>query len=139
MIVFAYFYSEPLLEYDLNISGDKFEIDRIYHDLGARYELEKLLNDCSQDPPNYLLIRQVEELGDSWEIIKINYQILTKLGIKIISFNLDNCHDAELFENVITINVNDSNISEKIKKNQQKLSLQKAQSLTRIKALPPPG
>ena len=35
MIIFAYFYREPLLESDLEISIDNLKIDRFYHDLGG--------------------------------------------------------------------------------------------------------
>ncbi|MGK7939566.1 MAG: recombinase family protein [Crocosphaera sp.] len=136
MIVFAYFYSEPLLESDLNININQLSLDRIYHDLGARCELEKLLNDCYQKPPNYLLIRKLEELGDSGKNVKNNYQKLTQLGIKIISLNADNTYT---FENLITIDINDPQILEKIEKEQQRLSLQKGQALARTKTLPPPG
>ena len=139
MIVFAYFYSEPLLESGLNIAVDKLKIDRIYHDLGARYELEKLLHDCYNNPPNYLVIRQLEELGNSYQIVKNNYQKITELGVEIISLNSYKDNSREAFKNFITIDMNDANILKKIEEKQRKLSLQKGQALTRIKASPPPG
>ncbi|ACB50318.1 hypothetical protein cce_0967 [Crocosphaera subtropica ATCC 51142] len=142
MILFAYFYSEPLLETVLEIPINDLKIERVYHDLGARYELEKLLNDCQQTPPNYLLIRQLEELGDDYNLIKNNYQRLTNLGIKILVLEnqkLTNLDKLESLENTTKIDINDPKLLETIKENQRNLSLKKGQALTRIKALPPPG
>jgi DNA invertase Pin-like site-specific DNA recombinase len=90
MIIFAYFYSEPFLQSSLDISVNNILIDRIYHDLGARYELEKLINDCQKNTPNYLLIRHLEELGDSPAIVKDNYNKLTSYGLEIITLKYHN-------------------------------------------------
>ena len=142
MIIFAYFYSEPLLESSLDISVNDIFIDRIYHDLGARYELEKLINDCQKNPPNYVLIRHLEELGDYPAIVKDNYNKLTSYGLEIITIkyhDFTNIEDIEQSKNSIKIDINDSEILEKIKNNKVRFCLQKAQALTRIKALPPPG
>ncbi|WP_107667580.1 recombinase family protein [Cyanothece sp. BG0011] len=142
MIIYAYFYSEPLLENDLEIPINHLKIDQSYHDLGARYELEKLLNDCQKKPPNYLLIGQLEDLGDNAEIVKNTYQKLTNLGIKILALannKLTDLDELELLENTTKIDINDPKLLETIKENQRNLSLKKGQALTRIKALPPPG
>ncbi len=134
MIIFAYFYSESLLENDVETAINELKIERVYHDLGKRYELEKLLNDCQENPPNYLLIRHLHELGHDVENVNSNYQKLTDLGIKILILD-----DLELLENSRTIDINDPNILEIIKQNQRHLSLKKGQASRRIKALPPPG
>ncbi|EAZ88785.1 recombinase family protein [Crocosphaera chwakensis] len=142
MIIYAYFYIEPLLETNLEIPINNLKVERVYHDLGARHELEKLLNDCQEKPPNYLLIRQLQELGDNSEIVKNNYQKLTDLGIKILTLEVQksiNLDELKWLENTIKIDINDPEILETIKENKRNLSLKKGQALTRIKALPPPG
>ena len=142
MIIFAYFYREPLLESDLEISIDNLKIDRFYHDLGGRNELGKLLKDCENIAPNYLLIRQLEELGDNSQVVKSNYQKLTDIGIKIIILDevkLNNLEGLEWLENVREIDINNPEILESIDKNKRDLSLKKGQALRRIKDLPPPG
>ncbi len=142
MIIYAYFYSEPLLETDLDISIIPLKLEKVYHDLGARNELEKLLNDCKEQPPNYLLIRKLGELGDNYQIVKDNYEKLTNLGIKILILEnqkLTNLDKLELLENTTKIDINDSKLLETIKENQRNLSVKKGQALRRINALPPPG
>ncbi len=142
MIIFAYFYSEPLLKSDLEVSINHFKIERLYHDIGGRNELEKLLKDCEQITPNYLLIRRIEELGNTSESVKSNYQNLTKLGIKIIVLDhhkFKNIDELGCLENTIEIDINDPKLLENISKNKRDVSLEKGQALRRIKALPPPG
>ena len=121
MIIFAYFYSEPLLESDLEVSMNNVKIERVYHDIGGRNELEKLLKSCEQITPNYLLIRRLEELGDTSEIVKDNYKKLTQLGTKIIvldTHKFKNIEKVECLEHIIEIDINDPKILENISKNQ---------------------
>ncbi len=142
MIIFAYFYSEPLLETDVELAINYLKIERVYHDLGAREQLEKLIKDCEKSPPNYLLIRQLSELGDTSKNVKNNYKKLTNVGIEILILENDklaNLDELELLENTIKIDINDPKIVESINKNQRHSSLQKGQASRRIKALPPPG
>jgi DNA invertase Pin-like site-specific DNA recombinase len=142
MIIFAYFYSEPLLESSLNISVNNLVIDRIYHDLGARFQLEQLINDCQKNTPDYILIRNLEELGYSPEIVQDNYNKLTSYGLKIIILNNHDFIDIEEIKEDKSqpkIDINEPEKFKKIQSDQRSLLLQKAQALTRIKALPPPG
>ncbi|MDJ0658226.1 MAG: recombinase family protein [Crocosphaera sp.] len=142
MRIFAYFYREPLLENDLQIAINNLKIEQVYYDLGARYELEKLFRESEKSPPNYLVIRQLPELGDTPEIVKYNYHKLINLGIKILILEnqkLTDLDEIEFLENKINIDINDPQVLETIGKNQRHLSLQKGQALRRIKALPPPG
>ncbi len=142
MKIFAYFYREPLLEDNLENVVNTLKLEQVYYDLGERYELKKLLKDCQENPPNYLLIRQFSELGDTAKDVKYNYKKLTNLGIKILILEnqkLTNLDEVECLEHTVKIDINDPNILEIIDKNQQHLSLQKGQALRRIKALPPPG
>ena len=69
MKIIAYIYSDPLLEStpDRHIWG--LEIDRVYQDLGQHQQLEQLIADCQLEQPEYLLVRRLEELGDSLQII----------------------------------------------------------------------
>ena len=84
MKIFAYSYTEPLLEAipDKTIWG--WEVDRVYQDLGKRAELKQLLGDCEGEPPDYLLIRRVEELGESVEEICDRLVQLESFGIELV-------------------------------------------------------
>ncbi|MEW5861356.1 MAG: recombinase family protein, partial [Cyanobacteriota bacterium] len=85
MKIIAYSYTDPLLEAapDPLIWG--WEIDTVYQDLGERQQLRQLLEDCKEEPANYLLIRRLAELGDSVEEVCDRILDLESLGIQIIT------------------------------------------------------
>ncbi|MEA5535449.1 recombinase family protein [Crocosphaera sp. XPORK-15E] len=139
MKIFAYIYSDPLLEYSFDISTQNLDVDKLYHDMGERHQLETLLKDCQKNPPHYLGIRCLEELGDSWEEITKYWQQLTSLGILIILIESDDNREKLFKKKPLNIEINSSELQEKIQQNQYSLKLQKGQAINRIKALPPPG
>ncbi|MGH2413997.1 MAG: recombinase family protein, partial [Microcystaceae cyanobacterium] len=61
MKIIAYLYSDPLLESPPDTAIWGLEVDRVYQDLGQRYAWQQLLENCQIDPPDYLLIRRLEE------------------------------------------------------------------------------
>ena len=65
MNTIAYLYIDPLLESppDENLWGQ--EVDCIYQDLGQRQQLLQLITESQKNPPDNLLIRRLEELGDN--------------------------------------------------------------------------
>ena len=63
--VYAYSYSDPLFESVPDRASWGRPIDRFYQDLGERQQLSQLLQDCRTEPIAYLLVRRLEELGDS--------------------------------------------------------------------------
>ncbi|MEA5511190.1 recombinase family protein [Crocosphaera sp. UHCC 0190] len=139
MKIFAYIYSDPLLESSDNLSTHNLRFDQIYHDMGERDQLQTLLKDCQKNPPHYLGIRCLEELGNSWEEITKYWQQLTSLGILIILIESDDNRDKLFKKQPLHIDLNSSELQEKIQQNQYRLKRQKGQAINRIKALPPPG
>jgi len=85
MKIIAYSYSEPLLEPPPDSAVWGWEVDRVYQDLGKRFELEQLLSDCQAEPADYLLIRRLEELGDSVQQVSDRLTKLEALGIQLIA------------------------------------------------------
>ncbi|MFM8008854.1 MAG: recombinase family protein, partial [Dolichospermum sp.] len=67
MRVIVYTYIDPLLDVLPTHSDWGWEVDKIYEDLGKRTQLQQLLTDCqtSTKTVNYLLVRRLEELGDT--------------------------------------------------------------------------
>ena len=63
MRIIAYLYSDPCLESPPDRCMWGVEVDQVYVDLGNYQQLENLLQDCQLSPPNYLLVRRLEELG----------------------------------------------------------------------------
>jgi DNA invertase Pin-like site-specific DNA recombinase len=86
MKIYAYSYTDPLLDELPPTDMWGWELDQVYEDLGKRRtQLQKLLEDCQTQPPQYLLIRQFQELGDTVGEINSRMAELKELGVKIIA------------------------------------------------------
>lgn len=132
MKIIAYVYSDPVLESPPDSAIWGLEIDQVYQDLGQRQQLESLLRDCKNDPPNYLLVRHLEELGNSVEEINNILQELKKLKVEIIATEQSYSSQQENYQN-------NPKLWQEIINKQRRKRLQKGHALKRIKALPPPG
>lgn len=130
MKIIAYTYSEPLLESAPNATIWGWEIEHIYQDLGKRIELEQLLIDCQNKPAQYLLIRRLEELGDSIQEISDRIIQIENLGIQIIATEqpYSTSQDTNLLK-----------LSAEIQQNTNSRRLRQGHARNRLKALPPPG
>ncbi len=139
MKIIAYIYSDPLLEEkpDINIWG--LEVDRIYEDLGQHQQLEILIQNCQIDTPDYLLIRRLEELGNSIKEIGDRLSKLETLGIEIIALEQD-YHTSQVQQNsLIESRQKFIQLLQEIQQNQRKKRLQQGHARNRLQALPPPG
>jgi len=70
MTVIAYRYSDPLLDAPEQDCDWGRTVDKVYHDLGGRWEWEQLLHDCRQSRPETILVRSWGELGDTLEEVR---------------------------------------------------------------------
>jgi DNA invertase Pin-like site-specific DNA recombinase len=139
MKIIAYIYSDPLLESppDPDIWG--WEIDRVYRDLGDRVELEKLLETARQYPPDYLLVRRLEEFGDSVREVCDRLAELEALGTAIVAIEskpMPSQTDAP------TSPVTRGDLLQllgELQQRQRSRQIRKGHARNRIKALPPPG
>ncbi|PSF37854.1 recombinase family protein [Aphanothece hegewaldii CCALA 016] len=129
MKIIAYCYTNPLLESPPDIKIWGFEVDQLYQDLGERTAFQKLLTDCTTHSPNYLLIRRIEELGDSLTEICDRTSQLEALGIKIII--IEQAYSS--FSNEI------AQLLQNIQQNQHSSRLRSGHAKNRLRALPPPG
>ncbi|MBW4509007.1 MAG: recombinase family protein [Scytonematopsis contorta HA4267-MV1] len=133
--IIAYTYTDPLIEPipEENIWG--WEIDRVYQDFGQRTELEQLWKDCQIDSPAYLLIRRLEELGDTVEQVCDCLFRLQKMGIRLVAVEQDydssgtssNPH-AELLK-----------LLHEIKTQKHSRRIRQGHARNRLEAIPPPG
>lgn len=93
MKIIAYSYGDPLLESSLHQADWGWEVDGVYEDLGnresfghaTRSQLQQLFTDCQTEPADYLLIRRLEELGDTVEEISDRLHELEAMGVAIIA------------------------------------------------------
>lgn len=136
MKIIAYSYSNPLLELPPDPTIWGWEVERIYQDLGKRLELEQLLIDCQTEPAQYLLIRRLEELGDSVEEISDRLIKIEALGVQIIateqSYSSVQMTDTNPRSNLLKL------LGE-IQREANSRRLRQGHARNRLKALPPPG
>lgn len=132
MKIIAYSYSNPLLELPPDSTIWGWEIERIYQDLGKRIELEQLLNDCQTEPAQYLLIRRLEELGDSVAEISECLLQIKALGIQIIATE-------QAYSSSQTTDTNLLKLIGEIQKETNSRRLRQGHARNRLRASPPPG
>ncbi|MGB3695090.1 MAG: recombinase family protein [Spirulinaceae cyanobacterium] len=133
MKIFAYIYSDPLLEPSPEPEIWGLEIDRVYQDLGERQQLEQMFLDCEDESPEYLLIRRLEELGTSLEEVSDRLTKLAKMDIEVIATeqpysSVEGEQQGNLWQ-----------LAAEITKNQNCHRLRQGHARNRLKALPPPG
>ncbi|NDJ18952.1 recombinase family protein [Myxacorys almedinensis] len=133
MRIVAYLYSDPLLETTPDPTLWGWEIDRVYQDLATektpRMELQQLLSDCQTKPAEYLLIRRLEELGDSMEDVRDRLSHLESLNVKVISIESTEPNLQSEFLNFL----------QQLQRNQQSRRIRQGHARNRVKALAPPG
>ena len=139
MKIIAYLYSEPLLESPLEPSIWGLEFDRVYQDLGKRQQLEQMLADVQENPPNYLLIRRLEELGDSVSEVSDRLMQLETLGIEIVT--TEQPYSSSQFNQVepALLKANLAQLLQEIEASQRRRRLQQGHARNRLQAVPPPG
>ena len=132
MKIIAYIYRDPLLESSENQENWDLEVERVYEDLGQRQQLLQLLEDCQNRSPDYLLIRRLDELGDSLKEISDRLDLLESLGIEIITTE-------QTYKSLEDIKTNLAKILEEIARDKRNRSLKQGHARNRLKTLPPPG
>lgn len=139
MNTIAYLYSNPLLESAKSPEIWGCEVDRVYQDIGTRIQLEKLIKDSQENPPSYLLIHCLDELGDTLSQIHENLTIIESLGIEIIAIDQDYNSSGFKQANNQELKANLSKIWQEIEENQRSRALKEGHARNRFNALPPPG
>ena len=131
MKIIAYIYSNPLIESPPEPTIWGWELDLIYQDLGGRVQLQQLLKDCQSEATEHLLIRRLEELGDSMGEICDRISQIEATGVKIIvieqpysSLN----QQPELLQ-----------LLHEVQRETNSRRLRQGHAKNRIKTLPPPG
>ncbi|MBD1919619.1 recombinase family protein [Microcoleus sp. FACHB-831] len=127
MKIIAYLYSDPLLESAPSPDVWGWEVDAVYQDLGGRQQLGQLLADCSNERVDYLLIRRLEELGDSVEEVCDRLTKLESLGIQLIATE-SRSPQADLLK-----------LFSQIQRSQRSRRIRQGHARNRLKASPPPG
>lgn len=140
MKIIAYSYSDPLLEPTSDSSVWGWEVDRIYQDLGKREELQQLVRDAQAEPAQYLLIRRLEELGDSLQEVSDRVTELEALGVCLIAIEQP-YNSSQLRQDPFTANIRTDLLLlfQEIQRDQRSRRIRQGHARNRISALPPPG
>lgn len=126
MRIVAYRYCHPLIDSALEVMDWGCEVDRVYQDLmGDRAALAQLLTDCTQDPPDYLLLQHLADLGDRLDTIQQHLEQLETHNIEVITTTDHQCPDTAEFLNLL--------------QTLRSRSVRLGHARNRIKAAPPPG
>jgi DNA invertase Pin-like site-specific DNA recombinase len=128
MQIIAYIYTDPLIESPPEIEIWGWEIDRVYQDLGQRDRLDRLLVDCVGQGCDYLLVRRLDELGDSVRDVQQVLAKLQGLGVELITT-----------ETELEPQLNLLQLIDKIQSNQLSRRMRQGHARNRLKSLPPPG
>jgi DNA invertase Pin-like site-specific DNA recombinase len=157
--VLAYSYSDPLLESVPNVSVWGRRIDRVYQDIGDRQQLRQLVADCRSTSVACVLLRRLDELGDSVQEISDRLAELEALGIPlIVTEEAMDLSAGDAVEDVVRDcsgsqseeppgelhyqRVQRSDLLyllQTLQDRQRRRRLQQGHARNRVKALPPPG
>lgn len=135
MRIVAYTYSDPLLETAADPQTWGWDIDRVYQDLGQRTELQKLLIDCQNDPPDYVLVRRLDELGDNVEEVSDRLSQIEAMGITLVAVE-QGYNSAEKSPN---LHANLLQLLHQIQRQQHSRRIRQGHARNRLDAAPPPG
>jgi DNA invertase Pin-like site-specific DNA recombinase len=133
MKIIAYAYTDPLLETSPPENNWGWEIDRIYQDLGKRTQLQELFTDCRTEPADYLLIRRLEELGDTLEEVSDRLNELKAMGVAIIAteqpYTSENC----------PLGAQALKLLQDFQNQQRSRRIRQGHARNRLDSVPPPG
>jgi DNA invertase Pin-like site-specific DNA recombinase/predicted metal-binding protein len=132
MKIYAYSYTDPLLDEVPPADMWGWEVDRVYEDLGKRRtQLNKLLEDCHAEPPQYLLIRQLQELGDTVAEINSCMGEFNGLGIKVIA--------VEQTHSLSDPHIQLIELLQELQYQQRSRRIRQGHARNRLNVAPPPG
>jgi DNA invertase Pin-like site-specific DNA recombinase len=138
MTTIAYLYIDPLLETVVEYNWQR-EVDRVYRDIGQRLELQRLIADCQQNPPEFLLLRRIEELGDTVTEICDRLKSIESLGINIIACQQNYQSFLWQEKEIAEIKADLSQLWEQLSHHKRINRLKQGHARNRLKSLPPPG
>jgi DNA invertase Pin-like site-specific DNA recombinase/predicted metal-binding protein len=133
MKIIAYSYTDPLLDSAPDPGDWGWDVDQIYHDLGQRTQLKQLFSDCKAGRANYLLIRRLEELGDTIQEVSDRLSELEAMGIVVIAIEQPYTSEkgnlrAELLK-----------LLQEIQRQQRSRRIRQGHARKRLETAPPPG
>ncbi|MCY7323526.1 MAG: recombinase family protein [Phormidesmis sp. CAN_BIN36] len=140
MRIIAYLYSDPLLEPTPDRALWGWEVDQVYQDIATekatRPQLQQLLMDCQTEPASYLLVRRLEELGDSVPEVSDRLAALEMLDVRLVT--IEHSPDRPIVADS-DLRADLLNLLQAVQTNQRSRRIRQGHARNRVKAMPPPG
>jgi DNA invertase Pin-like site-specific DNA recombinase len=133
MKIIVYIYTDPLLDTVPNQDDWGWEVDKIYEDLGKRTQLEKLLTDCQTETVNYLLVRRLEELGNTLAQVSDRLNQLETMGVIVIATQQPYTSKSSQIHGELL------ELLQQIQHQQRSRQIRQGHARNRLEASPPPG
>lgn len=135
MSAIAYSYTDPLLDSPPDISTWGWDVSRVYQDLGDRHQLQQLLQDCQDaNGIDAVLVRHLDELGDTVEEVGHHLATLEQLGISLIATEEEIGTDDQQMKRSELLK-----LLKMVQTRHQTRRIRQGHARNRVKALPPPG
>jgi DNA invertase Pin-like site-specific DNA recombinase len=142
MRILAYLYSDPLLEPTPDPAIWGWEVDRVYQDLAvagsARSQWQQLLVDAQTEPTDYVLVRRLEELGDSLAAVQERLAELEARAVRLIAIEQSTVA-ATGTALVPTVQADLLKLLQTLQHDQRSRRIRQGHARSRIQAQPPPG
>lgn len=163
MQIVVYLYIDPLLESAPDPTTWNLDITRIYQDLAIatvpattarkkekkpatgekRPQWRQLITDCQNDPVDYVVVRQLEDVGDSVQEVGDRLAELEALNICLITLEeLQAVLQGAGEPRSLSLGASQAEILKRLQElqqNQHSRKIRQAHARNRVKALPPPG
>ncbi len=166
MRIIVYCYHDPLLENDPVLPPGISELGQVYQDRAIappseqkkrqtvqnligekRPQWQQLLQDAQAMPPDYVLVRQLEDLGESLAEVSDRLSQLESLGISWITLEdwkqFQAAADAGATTNLSALEhhlqASSMNRLQALQQSQRSRRIRQGHARNRVKALPPPG
>ncbi len=137
MSTLAYIYYDPILEKRPDVSTWGWILSRVYEDTDSRRsQLQALRQDAAHSSPHYLVLRRLEELGDSLKAVTDCLSELERLGVCVVAleqnYRSDRTAATDSTPDLLAL-------LKEIQQQQQSRKIRQGHAQNRIKGLPPPG
>jgi DNA invertase Pin-like site-specific DNA recombinase len=139
----AYLYYDAAWENRPDPSAWGWRLDAIYEDADSRRsQLQVLLKDAAQTPPDYLVVRHLEELGESLAAATQVLSQLESLRVCVVAF--EQPYRSQVLTPSGTLPDSESKpellaLLNGIQQQQRSRQIRQGHALNRLKGLPPPG
>lgn len=139
MTIVAYVFQAHLEETWVSAEIWGLEVDQVYVDRGDRQQLAALWQRLETHPPEYLLVRRLEELGDRLAEVQQNLHQLEALGVQVIA--TEQPYSTHQFQQLPPGELRGKlgALWQEISDNLRKQALARGHGHQRLRHLPPPG